>query len=139
MGEVTAILLLLELHRKVKRLLLELHRWTVQVAISLGVLAGMPRSSKWLKSNNGTEAAFKSNKEEVLQEAIILATIAKVISHDDYGYADDTDYLGHSMPMLNSSLKIATAVKEDNFDNFDAGLNRVLQSCTECHTNYRNN
>jgi len=97
------------------------------------------RSADWLKSNNGTEAAFKSNKDEILQEAIVLATIAKVIAHDDYGYADDEDYLGHSIPMLESGLKMATAVNEESFDNFDAGLSRALQSCTECHTNYRNN
>ena len=104
-----------------------------------GLMKRAERSSDWLKSNNGTESAFKSNRDEVLQEAIILGTIAKVISHDDYGYADDTDYLGHSMPMLDSCLKMATAVKEESFDNFDSGLSRVLQSCTECHTNYRNN
>jgi len=97
------------------------------------------RSANWLKTNNGTEAAFKSNKDEIVQEAIVLATIAKVIAHDDYGYADDQEYLGHSVPMLESGLKMATAVKQESFDNFDAGLSRVLQSCTECHTNYRNN
>lgn len=94
-------------------------------------------ASKWLKSNVGNADALKSDKEKVIEEAHLLASIAKIITTEGYGYVDDKDFLGHANPMTEASLQMVEAAKADNFPEFDKGLTRVYKACTECHSEYK--
>ncbi|QDU15174.1 hypothetical protein CA11_29940 [Gimesia maris] len=94
-------------------------------------------ASKWLKSNVGNADALKSEKEKVIEEAHLLAAIAKVITTEGYGYVDDNGFLGHANPMQEASLQMVQAAKDDNFPEFDKGLTRVYKACTECHSEYK--
>ncbi|WP_417388264.1 hypothetical protein [Gimesia sp.] len=94
-------------------------------------------ASKWLKSNVGNADALKSEKEKVIEEAHLLAAIAKVITTEGYGYVDDKGFLGHANPMSEASLQMVEAAKADNFPDFDKGLTRVYKACTECHSEYK--
>ncbi|QDT88924.1 cytochrome c [Gimesia algae] len=94
-------------------------------------------ASKWLKSNVGNADALKSEKEKVIEEAHLLAAIAKVITTEGYGYVDDNGFLGHANPMQEASLQMVEAAKADNFPEFDKGLTRVYKACTECHSEYK--
>lgn len=92
---------------------------------------------KWLKSNVGSADALKSEKEKVIEEAHLLAAISKIITLEGYGYFDDKGFLGHANPMMEASLKMVDAAKNDNFKEFDQGMSRVYKSCTECHSEYK--
>ncbi|WP_291169427.1 hypothetical protein [Gimesia sp.] len=94
-------------------------------------------ASKWLKSNVGNADALKSEKEKVIEEAHLLAAVAKVITTEGYGYVDDKGFLGHANPMMEASLQMVEAAKADNFPEFDKGLTRVYKACTECHSEYK--
>jgi len=92
---------------------------------------------KWLKSNVGNADALKSEKEKVIEEAHLLAAIAKIITTEGYGYVDDQGFLNYANPMTEACLKMVDAAKNDNFPQFDEGLTRVYKSCTECHSEYK--
>lgn len=94
-------------------------------------------ASKWLKSNVGNADALKSEKEKVIEEAHLLAAIAKIITTEGYGYVDDQGFLNHANPMSEACLKMVEAAKSDNFPQFDEGLTRVYKACTECHSEYK--
>lgn len=94
-------------------------------------------ASKWLKSNVGNADSLKSEKEKVIEEAHLLAAIAKIITTEGYGYVDDKGFLGHANPMTEASLQMVEAAKADNFPEFDKGLTRVYKACTECHSEFK--
>ncbi|MCA9018209.1 MAG: cytochrome c, partial [Planctomycetaceae bacterium] len=94
-------------------------------------------ASKWLKSNIGNADALKSEKEKVIEEAHLLAAIAKIITTQGYGYVDDKGFLNHANPMADACLKMVEAAKDDNFKQFDEGLTRVYKACTECHSEFK--
>ena len=95
-------------------------------------------ASEWLKVNAGSEETYKGNIDDVKHEARVIAALAKVIMTEGYGYSDDKEYLGHSMPMMESAIKMATAAETGDFETYDIGLTRVYKSCQDCHTGYRN-
>ena len=109
------------------------------VAAMGDLMKRLDRAERWFKGNARSEDGFKENGDKAVHEANIIAAIAKVISTGDYGYSDDEDFLGHANPMRESSRKMISAVKEQNFPAYEKGLSRVSQSCTQCHTEYRNN
>lgn len=94
-------------------------------------------ASKWLKSNVGSADALKSDKDKVIEEAHLLAAIAKIITTEGYGYVDDEGFLNHANPMAEASLQMVEAAKADNFPQFDKGITRVYKACTECHSEYK--
>ncbi len=99
----------------------------------------LERAESWTNTNVGNENAMKAEAEAALQEAYIIAAIAKVILTEGYGYADDDkDFVALALPMHEASLKMATAIKSSAFGAFDEGLNTVSQQCTKCHTIYKN-
>lgn len=94
-------------------------------------------ASEWLKINAGSEETFKSNADEIKHESRIIAALSKVIATEGYGYHDDEDFLSHSVPMLDSAVKMANAAESGDFETYDAGLTRIYKSCQDCHTLYR--
>ncbi|MFH1299608.1 MAG: hypothetical protein ABIK07_01010, partial [Planctomycetota bacterium] len=92
---------------------------------------------KWLKSNVGSADALKAEKEKVIEETHLLATVAKIITTKGYGYDDDKGFLGHANPMSEACLKMVEAAKNDNYPQFDEGLTRVYKACTECHSEFK--
>ncbi|QDU11122.1 cytochrome c [Gimesia aquarii] len=94
-------------------------------------------ASKWLKSNVGSADALKAEKEKVINEAHLLAAIAKVITTEGYGYVDDEGFLGYANPMSDACLKMVAAAKSDNYEEFDQGLTQVYKACTQCHSEYK--
>lgn len=97
------------------------------------------RGSNWLKTNIVSAESMKENGDLALQECHVVATVAKIITHEDYGYSEDAEYLGYARPMRDAALQMSAAIKQENFEQFDTGISQVLQACTRCHTPYRNN
>ena len=95
-------------------------------------------AQNWLTVNVGSEEALKEKKEEAAHEAHVLAALAQVIADEGYGYSDDEEFLGHSEPMRDAALKIAEATESGDFAEVEAGLSRIMKSCTECHSYLRN-
>ncbi len=94
---------------------------------------------KSLRTNAGSADALMSNKDDIIQDATVMAALTKVLTQEGYGYAEDEDFLGLANPMVEASLKMAQSARADDYAGYDAALNTVSQSCTQCHSQYRNN
>ena len=90
-----------------------------------------------MKSNVTTESALEQQNEMVLHESAILAALTKVIMNESYDLFDDEDYRNLSEQMYQASKAIETAVGEKDFSAFDKGLSSLNNSCTQCHTSFR--
>lgn len=92
---------------------------------------------KRLKPMTASESEFKSNMEEILHEAEIIAAIGHAMQKEGFEYYDDDDYITYSQQMQDAALKVVKAVKENNADAARAAAGDVGQSCTLCHESYR--
>lgn len=92
---------------------------------------------KRLKPMTASESEFKSNIEEILHEAEIIATIGHAMQKEGFEYYDDADYVTFSQQMQDAALKVVKAVKENNADAARAAAGDIGQSCTLCHESYR--
>lgn len=90
-----------------------------------------------LKANVTTEAALEKEKETVLHESGILVALTKVIMHESYDLADDEDYLKLCQEMYDAGKSMEASVAGKDFDAYDSALSKILNSCTQCHTSYR--
>ncbi|QDU77034.1 Cytochrome C' [Bremerella volcania] len=92
---------------------------------------------KRLKPMTASESEFKSNTEEILHEAEIIAAIGHAMQKEGFEYYDDDDYLTFSKQMQEAAMKVVKAVKENNADAARTAAGDVGQSCTLCHESYR--
>lgn len=92
---------------------------------------------KRLKPMTASESEFKSNVEEILHEAEIIAAIGHAMQKEGFEYYDDADYVTFSQKMQDAALKVVKAVKENNADAARTAAGDIGQSCTLCHESYR--
>jgi hypothetical protein len=90
-----------------------------------------------MKSNVTTESALEKQKEMVLHESAILAALTKVIMTESYDLFDDEEYRNLAEAMYQACKTMETAVGKKDFTSFDKGLSTLNNSCTQCHTSFR--
>ena len=90
-----------------------------------------------LKPWTASAGAFRSNQEEVLHEASIVAAMAEVMMREGMLDADDEDYVALSREMATGSRDAISATKANNYDAASKAVNLVGQSCSNCHEDYR--
>jgi hypothetical protein len=87
----------------------------------------------WLGSQND----FKSNNEQVLHEAEILAALGEVLKKEGMVDADDAEYAKFCDELKKGALQVVDAVKQNNYDQARQAAGVISQSCAKCHENYR--
>lgn len=85
------------------------------------------------------EAAFKSNKEDLLHEAAMFAALAQILKQETMPDGTDESYVEFCDELLNGSTMILDAIKLDSYDQANKGSVMINTSCTNCHDLYRNN
>lgn len=96
-------------------------------------LAQRDRLGPWT-SNAGE---FSRNRDAVIREAQMLATIAEVIKDQSYEYADDSTYRAYVDDLQKHALEIVEAAKESNFPKAQAATGGVSKACASCHGDFR--
>src|SRR6056297_661849 len=99
----------------------------------------MEAAEKKMKNEAGSETAFSSQKDVVLHEASVLATMTKVITTSGYGYADDPEFVGYAQKIIEAAQQIRDAAETGNFGSYELALTQVSTACQECHSAYKNN
>lgn len=109
----------------------------VDVAAMSDLMKRLELAQNWLKVNANSEASLKSNADQVKHEAHVIASLAEIIAAEGYGYFEDEDFLGHSRPMRDAAMSIVDAADSGDFSAYELSSSRIMQSCTECHSDYR--
>lgn len=109
-----------------------------EVADRGGLMKRIEKARNYMRDNINVEAKLKSEADSVLHEAMIIATLGKVVSFEDYSSADEADYHGFAEALIDGAKEAATGVKDQSFKKFTDSMNKVNKSCDQCHANYGN-
>ncbi len=89
------------------------------------------------KQNSGSKGAFDAAKDEVLHDASLIAAMSKVLIQPDVDDADDEGYAELAQKMLVAAREVKQAIELDNFEAVSQAINKVEQSCNDCHAEWR--
>ena len=98
----------------------------------------MEEAEKRLKTEAGTESAMGEKKAMVAHEASMMAVMAKIVAMPGYGYGDDAKFTGYAKEVLKASQDIKTAAESGDFAGYEAALTRVSTTCSNCHSDFKN-
>lgn len=99
----------------------------------------MAEAERRMKNEAGNESAFTSKKELVQHEAMIMASLTKIVSKEEYGYGDDPEFVGYAQKVMDACETIRDAADTGTFSAYDLALSRISTNCQECHSVYKNN
>ncbi len=99
----------------------------------------MEEAEKRMKTEAGTDTALTSRKDMVAHEAALMATFAKIVTLPGYGYEDDPKFKGYANDVVQAALAIKEAAKSNDFATYELSLTKVSTSCSNCHSDYKNN
>lgn len=99
----------------------------------------MAEAERRMKNEAGSESAFTSKKDMVQHEAMILASMTKIISKEEYGYGDDPEFVGYAQKVMEACETIRDAADTGTFSAYDLALSKISTNCQECHSVYKNN
>lgn len=80
---------------------------------------------------------FRRSKQQLAHESQLLALLALVIEHEDYGYGDDEEYLEFSKMLRESAQLLRRASDEGDYERAREASGNVNQSCSQCHEAFR--
>ncbi|HEX3601590.1 MAG TPA: hypothetical protein VHU84_15670, partial [Lacipirellulaceae bacterium] len=96
-------------------------------------IAQQDRLTKWLASKQ----EFAAHRDDVKQEAQLVATFADIITRPGFEYADDETYAGYARDLKKSESEVAAAVDLNNYDQARQALGNASKACASCHEGYR--
>ena len=98
----------------------------------------MDEAEKRMKTEAGTDGAMNSKKDMVAHEAALMATFAKIVTLPGYGYEDDPKFKGYANDVVKAALAIKAAAESNDFATYELSLTKVSTTCSNCHSDYKN-
>ena len=99
----------------------------------------MEEAQNRMKTEAGTDSALTSRKDMVAHEAALMATFAKIVTLAGYGYEDDPKFKGYADEVVKAALAIKEAAVSNDFATYELSLTKVSTTCSNCHSDYKNN
>lgn len=85
-------------------------------------------------SSNGD---FSSNKDELLVEAYMIATMSEVLALEGMPDAEEEGYTDYAVEMRDAALEIVAAINADDYDRAATAGSLVFQTCQNCHGDWQ--
>jgi hypothetical protein len=93
----------------------------------------------WLRADINTESRLKEDKERVIREASVLATLARIIGDPNYEDATADTYKMFLQQFIDGCQGMVAAANAENFAQYESARNMVDGTCTPCHQEHRSN
>lgn len=90
-----------------------------------------------LKANINTEARFKEDPSAVERELRMLAALGAMMGTEDYDNAQAAGYQDLINRFVTGAMEGVDALQTGQFEGFREGLNKIQNTCAECHQQYR--
>lgn len=90
-----------------------------------------------LKPETANEKQFKKAKDAIAQQAHLIAAMGKVVTLENMDEADEDDYVKYADEMRSAASFLVKAIKTDDFEMVNEAVNRIEQSCNDCHGDWR--
>jgi hypothetical protein len=90
-----------------------------------------------LKGVTNSEAAMKSNTDQVKRESELLAALGLVLLQEGMDDFDDEDYAALSQQLVDAGQAVTAGLERNDYDAVRKGVGAITQSCDACHEQYR--
>jgi len=90
-----------------------------------------------LKQMSSNEIEFKTTAAKILHSAELIALLGTSVQQEGMEYAGDDEYLVFAKQMTSAAKDIAKACRNSNHGLVAEAVNRVSQSCIDCHGVFR--
>ena len=98
----------------------------------------LERGENWLKNNTGSEDSLAEKMGLAQREVSVFAAISQSFTSEGFGYAEYEDFVKWADGMRDSAKAMHKAAPAKAFSEFDQARSKISQSCTACHSVYRN-
>ena len=103
------------------------------------LMKNLKEKQDWIRTTISGESELKSNLEDLLPRVALLAALGQVVNQEDYVFADEENYQKYCKDLIEGSLTMTEATKEEDFNKFEKGFDLFNKSCNDCHPEYLNN
>ncbi len=101
------------------------------------IMTRLAELSEELSGNSANEKDFQSAAEDNLHRASLVAALARVLNQSGMDNADDAGYRGLATEMERAAVELTQSIRTPNLANAQNALNRIEQSCDNCHGEWR--
>lgn len=108
-----------------------------QFADRIPLMQRLDKALEQLKQNSGNKSTFAAARDNLLRDASIVAMLGKVLVQPAVEDADDEDYVALARKMIAAAREVREAIGLDNYEIAAAAINRIEQSCNDCHADWR--
>lgn len=109
----------------------------VEVADRSDMMKIIDKAMNDLKANIGDPKRMKEQADTVNRQMAMMAALGTMMLDSTYEYADNPEYTGYTNDFINGAKAGLDAVKADKFEDFQGALNKMNNSCNECHPKFR--
>lgn len=92
----------------------------------------------WLRSDVNTATRLKEEKDRVVRETGVLASLAAALGDPTFDAADQEAYRALLQQFVDGQQAMKRAAESDDFPGFEQARDSVQKSCDACHLEYRN-
>ena len=90
-----------------------------------------------MKQWTANQTEFDRNRENVVFEAEIIASLSEIIQKGEFEYYDDDDYLAFCKQMQRNALDIRQAAQDNNLAEAQRATGELSKTCSACHEGYK--
>lgn len=90
-----------------------------------------------LKANINTDARLKEDPAKIDREMRLMAALGTIMTDHSYDNAVEKKYQDYFKTFIDGALEGAAATKAQDFAGFQAALNKIQTTCSECHQQFR--
>lgn len=90
-----------------------------------------------LKQGTSNNSSFSSQIAQIKHESELVAAIGFVLAQETMTDADDEEYSQYALEMQQAAIQVTAAAKNNDFQAASAAVNRISQSCDNCHSDWR--
>jgi len=84
-----------------------------------------------------SEAVFAKQKDRIIREAQLVATMGHVLAAENMVDADDDEYADYCRRLEEAAAAIVEAARQGNYEQARQAEGEIRKSCSECHELYR--
>ena len=81
--------------------------------------------------------SVKRNAAAIVQEAEVMAMLARIIQDKSYEFGDDDTYLGFAKSLEKHAVAAAAAAKAGDGATASSSVSQMQKACDDCHGGYR--
>lgn len=109
-----------------------------ETASRWGVMKRIEKASEWMRANINSEAKMKAELEAIQHESAMIAAFGTIVADESYESAAEEDYQRFAKSLVEGAQQAGGGAKDQSFEKFRGGVDKIQKACQDCHASYGN-